>query len=397
MACGNVAERTTLTSRQNLALGVLAMPAKFQVLKREAAGAARIEPATFRSAWITNRDLQFSKQRGAIKSRAMCSMPSRDSLKTPQATAWSFIVALLTVSCTQGASAPVIGTFAPLPRSGVNIGNPPCPPDSRAANSLRTNEAGPASEVLPFSLQLSPVDGPHPTIDEFLVRFSNPCVSAELVGGGGENRYVAHLNVGDIPLTHRLEARYDGHTARPLRTRPGTVHYIDVWTLTNEWTGISPEVHEIVVFAADARGVVPQTANGELAFTSCRFRVSDGGDVEALPEPHDQAFVLLGPEGTLHGSDAHEALVQVGAISGRASPHVRRGLGLDKGAGGAQLVVVRPDGGKEAHALGPGLFTLAPLRAGDYVLHLEPDRPETTALPSSGTLGYEHRITVNPE
>ncbi len=369
------------------------------MLKRHSFGPARIEPAMFRSAWISDGISSFRWARVPLRVAAMWLISSRCSQKAPPTAAWTSWVGMLVMSCALGAAGKPSELLPEPLQSGVNTGSPhrqPAPV-SAVSSPPEFDARGPMSEALPFRLQLFSASGPLPVIEEFSVRFSLPCVTVERVSPSGEHRYVARVEGRGPPRGHRLRARYDGHTSRPLTESKRMPSAVDLLELTDEWTGISPGVHEVVVFATDVEGVVPQTHDGGLAFTGCRFLINSSGNVEELPPPRHPAYVLLSPEGTLHGPDAGETLLQIGVSRRTPGPFERDARSLDRHDDVVQLVIVRPDEGKEVHAIQSGSFVMAPLEAGDYVLSLERVPESATSPLTTDALGYEHRITVNPE
>jgi hypothetical protein len=190
-----------------------------------------------------------------------------------------------------------------------------------------------------------------------------------------------------------LRVRLDGHTSRSLVLAKRGQTEIPLEVLSNEWTKVTPGVHEVVVFATDQRGVVPQNADGRLALDRCRFEIDANGAI-TLTKDEPAGPLLLSPEGTLHGLASDVPLLQVAGGSPREVVELR---------------IERPDGGTEVHELeltqaNPAesphaLFDVTGLQNGDYTFVASTASAYGYAKPRGGvrTSGHAHRVNVNRE
>ncbi len=274
---------------------------------------------------------------------------------------------------TSGRPPAVEGSAAPLPAPRATAQRPPHPL---------------AAPPLPFRVHVSPALRALPSLPRFAVRFAPQCVTIASGHEGDQPKYTVHLQGAFAARGYTLRARYDGHTSRSLVLAKKGRTQLELDSLSNAWSPVTPGAHELVVFARDEHGVVPLTEQGGVAFDTCRFHIDRSGAVNRVVR-HDQP-VLLSPEGTLHGSASDVALMQLGA---------RESLGR------MQVHVTRPDSGTETHLLdatgrdggspSTALFEVAPLQNGDYTFALS----KVAGSTDRGASGTAHalRISVNHE
>lgn len=261
----------------------------------------------------------------------------------------------------------------PQPPAGSATSLPTSAPELAGASKARTSVVANPQPALPFRVQLVAAELPVPSLSRFGVGFAPVCIAGAGKGPSAEAPSV-HVEGTFAERGYDLRLRFDAHTSRSLVLAKRGHTEVALSSLANEWDVLTPGVHELVLFARDVRGVVPTGPSGALAYDVCRFSVSEAGRVQALPE-QGSTWVLLGPEGTRHGSVAEAAWVQVAGPAPDGAP--------------PPLEVRRPDGGRELHDVGRGLFEVSPLQNGDYWF----------GLAASGNGGRERalRLSVNRE
>lgn len=367
-----------------------------------ALGGPRIEAAVFRSAWITFLGFLFSIGDGAGKSHTVMSavrLAGFDGWSRCRARVGWVVLTLGGFEAGCGPAAPGFSRDVAAHSSRVptrlalaarrdnpqpsTVGATVAPGGSRATKDslkLRQTETSSSEHALPFRVQLVASDSPVPSLSRFGVGFAPVCIS----GGAKESVLgppTVHVEGTFAVRGYELRVRYDAHTSRSLVLAKRGHTELGLSSLGNEWAALTPGVHELVLFARDARGVVPVTATGDLAYDVCRFSVSEAGRVKVLPGQRSE-MVLLGPEGTRHGAAAEAAWVQVASKAPAANSGTAGGseaavsFGTAVNLGTAVLEVRRPDGGSEAHDITAGLFEVSPLQSGDYwfALATAPDR-----------------------
>lgn len=269
--------------------------------------------------------------------------------------------------------------------------------DGRAAETApRSIEARPIplatapTSGLPFRLHVSASDASAPVLPRTNARLASNCVSVAPRTSGEPVRYEVHFEGTFAAAGYSLRARLDGHTSRSLVLARKGHTVLPLEQLSNEWVPVTAGDHELVVFVRDRRGVVPVDSDGNLVFDRCRFTISEAGSVVVRPPPAE-GLLLLSPEGTLHGDDAHSTLLQVAGNSP---------------SGRGDLQIERPDGGFEVHELdlaGSAIssrnvrFDVAGLQNGDYAFSVRSISPRDHRQASQGSTQSVHRISVNRE
>lgn len=307
---------------------------------------------------------------------------------------WVGLLALSSAACTPGtpagasrgvaARSPHVDLPARFPTSHEPHGSPRVDEPTQAVASNVPN----VTQTLPFRVHVAPSDAIVPAMQRFPARLSRSCVTASTAKPGGLRAYTLSVEGTFVVSSYTLRARLDDHTSRPLVLGKKGRTEIALETLSNEWSAITPGVHEVVVFARDKHGVVPHGPDGALAFDRCRFEIAADGSV-AAPSRQDASSVMFSPEGTLHGAASDPAWLQVAVASETELP---------------QLRIERPDGGEEVHELRSerlatcrhGLFEVGGLQNGDYTFSLVlPVRGERVS-PEPARV-HAHRISVNRE
>lgn len=356
------------------------------------------------------RRIQFSKGRCA-KRPSMCSGPKK-GLVARRTLRWaSRSASLVVLACEPTSMQTVAAVKHPTEvsepaRTTLPLDEDRCVAwsndDEEGTSQTEPSHGGPSGvpalretlDGLPYRLQSTAGDSPAPVISDFTARFALPCVRRSERSASAPPRWAVQVRAGVIPRGYTLYARYDGHTPRSLLTERSSPTEVPLTALRNEWTEVESGVHEVVLFAADANGIVPRTSQGRWAVSGCRFRVSPNGDVEEVRQHAHPAYSFILSRTTLHGAKQTTAQIVTWWDDRQGSKRVQPGS-LQEAP--VTVRMGRPDGGYEEHDLMPGPFTLAPLQPGDYTFTLHASKPKTASIANAPALGYEQRLIVNPE
>ena len=229
-----------------------------------------------------------------------------------------------------------------------------------AAETSPTEKSGvapaPAQPGFAEQLELAPAPQPADTPVVWAVTFEQPSARAFETP---EQALAAPVRLrGAQPSMAETELRLkvDDYRSWSLRELERRGLPPERWTLSmlvDELHGLQPGPHRLSVFATTQSGAVVR--HPELALTSQRFTVGEApaADVRTVSDQPDDATPAafwFGPEGTLNGAAAREALLQF-HVSGRER---------------VWLQVTAPDASRAVHELTGPSYVVSGWVSGDY-------------------------------